>query len=82
MDYLEILHYHIEEKVESASMMIKQLAKGMVNFMVGEDKSNVIYKSALHHAHEEGNNRVIDIILAKMAKIKINNSEVFRQILP
>ena len=46
--------------------------------MVGEDKSNVIYKSALHHAHEEGNNRVIDIILAKMAKIKINNSEVFR----
>ena len=61
---------------------MKDLAKGMVNLLVGEDKNNVIYKSALHQAHDEGNNRVIDIILAKMAKIKINNSEVFRQILP
>ena len=47
MEYLEILHYHIEERDESDSMM-KDLAKGMVNLLVGEDKSNVIYKSALH----------------------------------
>ena len=45
--------------------------------MMGAEKSSVIYKSALHQAHKEGNNRVIDIILAHMALIEINNSGVF-----
>ena len=77
-EYLEILHYHIEEKLDDTQMMLEVMTKGIANFIVGEDKSNVIYKSALHHAYNEGNNRVMDIILAKMAKIKTNNSEVFR----
>lgn len=82
VDYLEILHYHIEEKVEEEEDLHVKLIGGMKNLIVGEDKSNVIYKSALHQAYNSRNNRVVDIILANMALIKINNSEVFKQVLP
>jgi hypothetical protein len=84
--YLEILHYHIEETIkeeESDELLdVGKMFGGMKSLMMGDEKSSVVYKSALHQAHKEGNNRVIDIILAHMALIEINNSGVFSQILP
>ena len=49
--------------------------------MVGEEKSLEIIKSALHESFRDGNNRVVDIIMNYMAKIKINNSEIFKDVL-
>lgn len=61
---------------EEEPEMLKMFG-GMKTLMMGENKSMTIYKSALHQAFKEGNNRVIDIILANMALIEINNSAIF-----
>lgn len=49
--------------------------------MLGKNESTEETKSALHEAFREGNNRVVDIILSYMAKISINNSEIFKEVL-
>jgi hypothetical protein len=81
--YLEILHYTIktEDKVEEEEDKMMKMLGDLKSKMGGGEKSQEMIKSALHEAFRVGNNRVVDIILNYMAKISINNSEIFKQVL-
>ena len=46
-----------------------------------EEEGEVQKLSALHAAVIEGNNRAIDILLTYMARIPLNSSENFKEIL-
>ena len=62
--YLEILHYtredtHDQEDEENVNMFDR--------LRVGTNKCDIVTKSALHEAVEDGNNRVVDCIMQNMS---------------
>lgn len=61
--------------------MKNTLVHKMSNIFKSEDDSKVEKLSALHGALYDGNNRAIDILLSYMAKIPLNCSENFSDIL-
>ena len=48
---------------------------------VGTNKCDIVTKSALHEAVEDGNNRVVDCIMQNLSQIAPDNSQAFRSIL-
>lgn len=81
--YLEVLHYTIVTaiKQDEDELQVLKVFGDLKSKMLGENESTEEIKSALHEAFREGNNRVVDIILSYMAKISINNSEIFKEVL-
>ena len=70
---MEILNYKKEGKPKEK--------KKKFGFMKNDDEPTCERLSALHSALLEGNNRAIDILLNYMAKIPLNCSENFTDIL-